>query len=365
MRRRSVLKLAATVFPVIVLAVLVAGCWPFIDRQAKAANPVPMKSAPLAAGDAGKLTAWIGNETEGIDAFIAVRNGQVLMSQGAVDVPMNLASVRKSVLSLLFGIAWDRGLVDLDATLGELGIDESRSPLTATEKQATVEQLLQARSGIYLQSGAETVEIKDGRPRRGQFLPGEHHFYNNWDFNVLGVIFEQRTGLSIGQALESWLAVPLGMQDFSPEHVLYESGDSDSDFRTYRIHMSARDLARLGTLVQQDGMWGRERIVSKEWLDRSTAPHSKPDSAFYDGFGYSWWLNSELNAVQGDGWGGQFLLIDRDHDLVLVTRRDNGNSILEFLVFSQFKPEGHPADIQKLDLMLREMTSGPGWGDAR
>ncbi|MCF7223639.1 serine hydrolase domain-containing protein [Marilutibacter chinensis] len=364
MRRRSVYKMAALVSSAIVVGALAWGCRPFIDRQAKAQNPVPMKAAPLAAGDAGKLAAWIGSETNGIEAFIALRDGQVLMSQGAVDVPMNLASVRKSVMSLLFGIAWDRGLIDLDATLDELGIDESRTPLTAAEKRATVEQLLQARSGIYLQSGAETMEIKDGRPRRGQFLPGEHYFYNNWDFNVLGVVFERQTGLSIGQALESWLAVPLGMQDFSPEHVLYDSDDSGSDFGTYRIHMSARDLARLGTLVQRDGIWGRERIVSKEWLDRSTAPHSRPDSAFYDGFGYSWWLNSELDTVQADGWGGQFLLVDRDHDLVLVTRRDNGNSILEFLVFSQFKPEGHPADIQKLDLMLREMTSTPGHSGA-
>ncbi|QDH68698.1 serine hydrolase domain-containing protein [Marilutibacter alkalisoli] len=359
MSKRRFLKVFAAVLSMVALIVLVWGCRPFVDRQAIASNPVPVASAPMTAEHAGRLVTWIEKEADGIEAFIAVRDGKVLLSHGAVDLPMSLASVRKSVLSLLFGIAWDRGLIDLDATLAELGIDEGAIPLTETEKLATIEQLLQSRSGVYLHSGAETVENKDGRPRRGQFLPGEHYFYNNWDFNVLGAIFEQQAGIPIGEALDSWLAVPLGMQDFHASHVLYDSRGSDSDFRTYRIHMSARDLARLGVLVQQDGLWGRERIVSKQWLDRSTTPYSVPDSPFYDGFGYSWWLNSELNAVLADGWGGQYLLIDRDHDLVLVTRRDNGNSILGYLVSSQLKPEGHPADIQKLDAMIRDMVATP------
>jgi CubicO group peptidase (beta-lactamase class C family) len=224
------------------------------------------------------------------------------------------------------------------------------------EKQATVEHLLQSRSGVYLQSGAETVENKDGRPGRGQFGPGEHYFYNNWDFNVLGAIFESKTGLSIGEALDTWLAAPLGMQDFNAEHVLYDRQGSESDYRTYRIHMSARDLARLGALVAQDGVWNQTRIVSAEWIDRSTTAHSATEGPFYDGFGYSWWLNSELDAVLADGWGGQYMLVDRERDLTLVTRRDTGNSILGFLVFSGFKKQGHPADIQKLYKLMRQMS---------
>ena len=84
-----------------------------------------------------------------------------MMEYGETSTPMNLASIRKSVLSLLFGIAWDRGLIELSQTLDVLGIDEKRTLLTHTEKQATIEQLLQSRSGIYLQSGAETVEAKE------------------------------------------------------------------------------------------------------------------------------------------------------------------------------------------------------------
>ncbi len=351
--RRIVKILVFTLIAVIAIS-LVVGLRPFIDRNAAATNPVPLAESPLPTTESESIRRHIEDKADAIDAFFALRGERILMSYGEVGAPMNLASARKSVVSLLFGIASDRGLISLHETLGELGIDESRTPLTAIEKQATVEHLLQSRSGIYLQSGAETVENKEGRPSRGQFSPGEHYFYNNWDFNVLGAILEQKTGISIGEVLDAWLATPLGMQDFNREHVLYDRRGSDSDYRTYRIHMSARDLARLGALVAQDGIWNQTRIVSAEWIDRSTTAYSSTESPFYDGFGYSWWLNSELNAVLADGWGGQYMLVDREQDLTLVTRRDTGNSILGFLVFNGLKKQGHPADIQKLYKLMQQ-----------
>ena len=352
---RRIIRIAGGVLLAAIAIALVVGLRPFIDRDAAASKPVPLQEALLPPDQAERIRRYIEDEASPIDAFVALRGETVVMAYGEVDVPMNLASARKSVLSLLFGIAVYRGLIDLDETLGALGIDESRTPMTEMEKQATIEHLLQARSGIYLQSGAETVENREGRPRRGSVPPGAKFFYNNWDFNVLGAIFEQKTGLSIGEALDAWLAVPLGMQDFHRDHVFHDRAGSDSDYRTYRIHMSARDLARLGALVAQDGMWNGTRIVSAEWIERSTTAHSVAEGPFYDGFGYSWWLNSRLEAVLADGWGGQYMLVDRARDLTLVTRRDTGNSILGFLIFSRFKTQGHPADIQALYTRLRDM----------
>ena len=351
---RRILKFVGITLLAAMAIALVLGLRPFIDREATAAHAVPLAQAPLPPEQAQRVRQYIETEADAIDAFIVLRGEKVLMEYGAVGTPMNLASARKSVLSLLYGIAVDRGLIDLHETLGALRIDESRTPLTPAEKQATVEHLLQARSGIYLTSGAETVENKEGRPQRGQFAPGEHYFYNNWDFNVLGAIFEKKTGLSIGEAIDTWLATPLGMQDFSREHVLYDNQGSDSDYRTYRIHMSARDLARLGALVAQEGMFNGKRVVSAAWIARSTTKYSTTQNPFYDGFGYSWWLNSELGAVVADGWGGQYLLVDPARELTLVARRDTGNSVLGYLVFSGFRKQGHPSDIQKLYAMVRE-----------
>ena len=357
---RRILKYLGITLLAALAVSLVLGLCPFIDRDAPATHPLPLARVPLPPEQAKKLTNYIRTEADAIDAFVVLRGETVLMEYGEVGTPMNLASARKSILSLLFGVAVDRGLIDVNEKLGALGIDESRTPLTQTEKQATIEHLLQARSGIYLPSGAETVENKEGRPQRGQFAPGANYFYNNWDFNVLGAIFERKTGLSIGEAIDAWLATPLGMQDFNREHVIYDNRGSDSDYRTYRIHMSARDLARLGALVAQEGLWNGKRVVSAEWIARSTTSYSATQNPFYDGFGYSWWLNSELNAVQADGWGGQYLLVDPARELTLVARRDTGNSILGYLIFSQFQKQGHPSDIQKLYKLVRDVPAMSG-----
>src|SRR5690606_6631046 len=80
--------------------------------------------------------------------LMAVVDGRVLMEYGDVAAVSYLASVRKSILSMLYGIYVERGAIDLDRTLADLGIDD-REGLTERERQATIRHLLAARSGIY------------------------------------------------------------------------------------------------------------------------------------------------------------------------------------------------------------------------
>jgi CubicO group peptidase (beta-lactamase class C family) len=141
---------------------------------------------------------------------------------------------------------------DLDATLAELDIDDI-TPLTATERSATVRHLLQARSGVFLPAASETVEMQRDRPLRGAFAPGERFFYNNWDFNVLGAVFERLSGLSVAEGVAAWIAAPTGMA--------FRAGDGRvitepvSRHGAYHFAFTGRDLARFGTLVAQRGRW--------------------------------------------------------------------------------------------------------------
>lgn len=83
----------------------------------------------------------------GTDAYLVVHRGAVVHKFGQVDKPMNLATVRKSVFSVLYGIEVDQNHIDLNKTLAELGIDD-KGGLSETEKQASVRHLLEARSGV-------------------------------------------------------------------------------------------------------------------------------------------------------------------------------------------------------------------------
>jgi hypothetical protein len=103
--------------------------------------------------------------------------GQTIIEIGDVSRPIDVHSMRKSIVSALVGLAHDRGEIDLDTTLCELGIDDTPA-LTEQERTATVDDLLTARSGVYL-------PVADGgalgRPSRGSHPPGAFWYYNNCD----------------------------------------------------------------------------------------------------------------------------------------------------------------------------------------
>ena len=114
---------------------------------------------------------------------------------------VKLNSVRKSFLSALYGIHVRLGTLDLSKTLAELGIDD-QPPLTPGERSATVRMVLQARSGVYHAYVGGLAEDRDAMPARGSHPSGTFWYYNNWDFNVLGTIFEQQAGVKIDRTHE-------------------------------------------------------------------------------------------------------------------------------------------------------------------
>ena len=350
-RRAGLVALALTV-----AGLFTFGVWPLVPRGHSASAPAPMIEAPLEPALANRLTAFLETEAQGIDRLVVHRNGALAYGWGDTATPSNLASVRKSVMSLLYGAAVDRGLIALDTTLGELGIDESATPLTEEEKSATLRDLIRARSGIYLPSGAETPLMRETRPSRGSAAPGTRFFYNNWDFNILGVVFEQETGMEVGMALDDWFARPMGMEDFHRDHAYLDHWAGGSDHPPYRIHMSARDLARLGTLVVQRGVWEGEQIVSADWIDAAIFPHSEVGPPWSEppitGYGYMWWINPATGDTIGSGWGGQYLYADNANGLSIAVLNDTGASLFGHLWFRWFGTRGRPQDVLAIHQML-------------
>ncbi|WP_338863591.1 serine hydrolase [Myxococcus stipitatus] len=306
-------------------------------QPAEVTDPVPLKQA----------LEFLPAETP-FAAFVALKGDRVLARWGQVDLPINTHSVRKSVLSGLYGIAVEKGLIRLDQTLNELGIDDAKVPLTETEKRATVRDLLMSRSGIYLEAAGEVQGMKDGRPQRGSHPPGTNFYYNNWDFNVLGVIFEKQTGMGIGQALHEWIARPLGMKTFRPEHVIYDQ-PSFSEHRQFIIFMSAEDLARFGALYAHGGRWQGRQIIPSGWIEESTRPLSAVKGPGpFDAYGYLWWVDKDDGVLWADGWGGQFMIVDAKNDVTVVSRNDTGRSLLQMGLFMALGQDGSRKDHQQL-----------------
>jgi CubicO group peptidase (beta-lactamase class C family) len=272
-------------------------------------------------------------DTSGFDAVMALYDGKVLFSWGNISANYNCHSIRKSFLSVLYGIHVNQGNINLDATMEDLNIDDIPPSLTNEEKQATVRDLIESRSGIYHEAAAETQGMIDSRPERGSHAPGTFFYYNNWDFNVAGVVFEQQTGLKIFEEFKNKIANPIGMQDFSVENCGYKYEYNKSMYPAYPFRMSARDMARFGALLQKNGVWNGNQIIPADWIEESTTAYSFEDSSLSVGYGYMWRVypaGSVVSQLVGGykifghtGLGGvQTLMIIPGLKLVLVERTD-------------------------------------------
>jgi CubicO group peptidase (beta-lactamase class C family) len=259
----------------------------------------------------------------GSTAMMIVDHGRLVFAWGDIAQRSSIASVRKSLISILFGIHAETGRIDLSDTLADLGIVDIE-PLTPIERSASVRDLLSARSGVYHPSVYDT---NHGRPARGSHAPDTFWFYNNWDFNVLGTILEARCGESLFDDFAAHVATPIGMQDFSHADCRYQHGP-ESRHPVYKMAMSARDLARVGLLYLRAGRWNGEEIVPEAWVRVSTRAHS--DLGGGRGYGYLWQtakanapgdpLSIDLPVFYASGYGGQYIIVAPDLDLVVVHR---------------------------------------------
>lgn len=248
--------------------------------------------------------------------MLIIYKGSIVQSWGDASRRFCLHSSRKATQAALIGIYASRGKIDPDKSIGDYGIDEV-TPLTEVEKQATVRQLITGYSGIYLPSPGQGGEM----PKRGSHKPGEHWFYNNWNYNALNTIFEQQTHVKLTDSFEQELAKPLGMEDFMPRDAFWYYHDY-SQHPLYHINLSSRDLARFGMLYMNEGRWNDHQVIPAQWVKESLTAYSPKKEKI--GFGYVWNIYPDKTFKQrcytAEGWGGHALILLPDSDLIIVHR---------------------------------------------
>ncbi|MEQ9399074.1 MAG: serine hydrolase [Longimicrobiales bacterium] len=281
-----------------------------------------------------ELRAFI-RDSANTTGMVVVDRGRVVFDYGDVEELSYLASVRKSILAMLYGYWVENGTIDLDATLADLGVDDVGG-LLPVERQARVEDLITARSGVYHPASNGGDNLADA-PARGSQEPGTYMLYSNWDFNAAGAVFEQLTGRDLYDELQAQLAIPLGFQDWD-RSVQRKSGDlSVSRNPAYHMWLSTRDMARVGLLMLREGDWGGQRVLSRAWARRIVSvvtpleemnPVSRRDGYF--GYGYMWWVwdgpgatGPFEGAYTGRGAIGQWITVLPAVDLVVAHKTDS------------------------------------------
>ncbi len=334
----------------VLTAVLVLAAGALSGQSLDATYPAATWARVATPGSAGYCQAGLDAvtaELKGLTttAMTVVVGGRVLYDYGPQDEVSYLASVRKSILAMMFGRYVEAGTIRLDATMADVGMTDVDG-LLPLEQTATVEHLLTARSGVYHEAANAACTgcgstAGDPPGPRGSVTPGSYFLYNNWDFNALGTIFEKAAGKDIYVAFEEDFARPMQFEDFRLEAQRKSRRPRVSEHPAYHFYLSTRDMARVGYLMLRQGQWDGQRLLSPEWVARiSTAVtpvgDMHPDNLREGPFGYGllWWIwdgpwNTGVfkGAYTGIGAIGQFITVLPALDMVVAHKtRSNAPS---------------------------------------
>jgi CubicO group peptidase (beta-lactamase class C family) len=257
----------------------------------------------------------------------------------------NLCSVTKSFTSALIGIAIDRGYIQsVDQAMFDFFPEYSYILTSKPEKgDITLRHLLTMTSGLewddeshpYSDPRNDMYQLfSSSNPIRYIFLkplvetPGTVFAYRNCNTNVLGEIVRKASEDRLDVFAEKHLFSKLGITEYEwqmlPNSVVFCSGD---------LRLRPRDMAKFGYLFLNGGVWQNERIISQQWVDISTQKLIDPNNytsnfSWADGYGYQWWIWEDIYSVAfpsyfASGWGGQWIIIAPQHDLVVVSTAGN------------------------------------------
>ncbi len=276
------------------------------------------------------------DSSDTIDSVIVIRHGNVVLEEYPntsyrADRRHHLFSVTKSITSLLLGIVLDRGWIEsvnvpvldlLPTLLSEDG--------TEGKHTITLQHLLTMSAG--LEWDEDTWPVRDPRNDFGRMegsldplryvlskprveQPGELFWYNSGLSHVLSAVIAEASGMTTLQFAREALFAPLGIENIAwarDRTGLYKGGT--------QLYIRPRDLAKIGVLCLNEGMWNGTRVVSKEWIEQSTQTrvHGRTDYFAGRSYAYHWWTADAYRAYYASGSQGQNLYVFPELDLIVV-----------------------------------------------
>jgi len=247
-----------------------------------------------------------------------------------------MQSISKTVTSIIFGVAITRG--DFKANLNTPVLkyfDVAKvKNIDDRKRHMTVENLLTMTSGmnseeLYYPPNSDSVEndfvhmeaaddwVRYAIDEAIVEEPGKNFVYSSAATELLAYVFQKETGQDIDAYGEKYLFVPLGIRHYWKRDYV---GTVDTEGGLY---LNDEDLAKLGFLYLNDGVWAGKQIVSRDWVKQSVAPRIPMPYTVEDGrlyWGFNWWLYpvSGKYAWIASGLGGQTLLVSPQQNLIVV-----------------------------------------------
>lgn len=270
-------------------------------------------------------------QIQNIKSLVVFHNGSIIkegfFNGGGADVPHDVRSVTKSVMGLLIGIAIEKGFIpSIDQTIGGY-----LSPLIqnlSTEKaNITIRHLLTMSSGFEWDEYTSNAGYNNwiSSPNQVQYLfdkelvtqPGQIFNYNSAALHLLSVILSIATNMQTLDFANQYLFEPLeiGERNWSIDKQGFNNGGAG-------LKITPHDMIKIGQLILDGGLYKGDRIISFQWIDEILGSKISTNNInpFANGYSYCFWTgqNSDGQYVFANGYGGQFIVIIPNLNLVVV-----------------------------------------------
>ncbi len=222
-----------------------------------------------------------------------------------------LFSLSKTFCSTAVGVACDEGLLSVEDRLVDLFPDDLPEVVSENLAKMRVRHVLSMNSG-HAKDTISPVFNGDSVPRAYlaqpvEYEPGTHFTYDTGSTCMLAAIVRKVTGESVFDYLNRKILVPLGIRGSVWNITRDGTNEGGCGFQA-----SSDDIAKLGRLYLNRGMWEGKRLLSEKWIDDATSFHSDnskngtPD--WQSGYGYQIWVNAR-EGFRGDGAYGQLMFV--------------------------------------------------------
>jgi len=243
----------------------------------------------------------------------------------------SMQSVSKTVTSIIIGIAMTRGefKARLDTPVLHYFDVTKVKNVDARKQRMTLQHVLTMSTGLdwheedvpyddprsdssLMEATDDWVQYVIDKPMAEE--PGKRFNYSSGATELLPYIFKKETGQDLEEYGKKYLFTPLSIDYYWKRTYL---GVVDSEGGLY---LRGEDLAKIGYLFLQDGMWKSKRIVSSDWVKQSLTPRIDAEEGMK--YGYKWWLyprkDSQHFVWMAWGFGGQHLMVFPEEQLIVV-----------------------------------------------
>lgn len=331
------------------------------------------RSTPESQGISSTAILAFADEAEknldALHSLMLLRHGSVVAegwwSPYGAEIPHDLFSLSKSFTSTAVGMAVAEGRLSLDDPVLGFFPDEAPAVPSANLAAMKVRHLLSMSTGHAEDTMGPMFDAEDGDFARA-FLalpvahaPGTHFLYNTGATYMLSAILQRLTGITLLEYLQPRLFGPLGILGAT-----WRSCPKGVNFGGFGLSVKTEDIARLGQLYLQRGVWQGKRLLPEEWVAQATAVQiangSKPESDWEQGYGFQFW-RCRYGAFRGDGAFGQFCLVLPEQDAVLAVTAGVGNmqAVLD-LVWARLLPALQPGVLPEAPAAQAELVARLG-----